>query len=218
MKILSASGKEYHVDSMGFLADPEEWDDEFPDAVAASAGANGPLSPVHRQVLHFIRDSFRRSGRCPLIFETCRENSLSLADLKQLFPSGYLRGACKLAGLTYKETYWGYMWPKSKDVERSSAVEDKHYGIDVFGFLVNPEEWDERYAAFRALDLKMSGGLTDRHWAVLYYLRDFYKVHHQVPTVYETCETNALTLDELEKLFPDGYHRGAVKLAGLRTR
>ena len=27
-----------------------------------------------------------------------------------------------------------------------------------------------------------------------------------------------LKIDELEKLFPDGYHRGAVKLAGLRLR
>ena len=29
---------------------------------------------------------------------------------------------------------------------------------------------------------------------------------------------NLIDLDELQKLFPDGYHRGAVKIAGLRVR
>jgi tRNA 2-thiouridine synthesizing protein E len=36
--------------------------------------------------------------------------------------------------------------------------------------------------------------------------------------VTETCEANDLDIDELEQLFPDGYHRGAVKIAGLRLR
>jgi tRNA 2-thiouridine synthesizing protein E len=39
-----------------------------------------------------------------------------------------------------------------------------------------------------------------------------------VPTVYETCEMNQIELEDLESLFPDGYHRGAVKIAGLRVR
>ena len=34
----------------------------------------------------------------------------------------------------------------------------------------------------------------------------------------ETCEANDIDIDELEQLFPDGYHRGAVKIAGLRLR
>jgi tRNA 2-thiouridine synthesizing protein E len=38
------------------------------------------------------------------------------------------------------------------------------------------------------------------------------------PSVTETCEVNDLDIEELEQLFPDGYHRGAVKIAGLRLR
>ena len=38
-----------------------------------------------------------------------------------------------------------------------------------------------------------------------------------VPTVYEACADNGLELEDLEQLFSDGYHRGAVKLAGLRA-
>jgi tRNA 2-thiouridine synthesizing protein E len=36
--------------------------------------------------------------------------------------------------------------------------------------------------------------------------------------VIETCEATDLDIAELERLFPDGYHRGAVKIAGLRLR
>jgi sulfur relay (sulfurtransferase) DsrC/TusE family protein len=38
-----------------------------------------------------------------------------------------------------------------------------------------------------------------------------------VPTVYETFVANSLELEDLERLFPDGYQRDAVKLAGLRV-
>jgi tRNA 2-thiouridine synthesizing protein E len=34
----------------------------------------------------------------------------------------------------------------------------------------------------------------------------------------ETCEANSIEIDEFATLFPDGYHRGAVKIAGLRLR
>lgn len=47
---------------------------------------------------------------------------------------------------------------------------------------------------------------------------DQFKTIAIVPTVYETCETFGIEIEELEQLFPDGYHRGAVKIAGLRVR
>jgi hypothetical protein len=37
-----------------------------------------------------------------------------------------------------------------------------------------------------------------------------FKKKNVVPTVYETCEANDLEIDDLERLFPQGYHRGAV--------
>jgi tRNA 2-thiouridine synthesizing protein E len=65
--------------------------------------------------------------------------------------------------------------------------------------------------------MKIHGGkLTDRHWKIIKYLRDRFQKTQEVPTIYETCEANQITIEELEYLFPDGYHRGAVKLAGLR--
>jgi len=38
-----------------------------------------------------------------------------------------------------------------------------------------------------------------------------------VPTLYETCTASDLELEDLERLFPDGYQRGVVKIAGLRV-
>lgn len=69
----------------------------------------------------------------------------------------------------------------------------------------------------RALEMKIpQGELTESHWRVIDYLRDFHKREKRIPTIYETCETCQLDLEQMEALFPDGYHRGALKIAGLR--
>ena len=60
--------------------------------------------------------------------------------------------------------------------------------------------------------------LTGKHWEIIYFMRHSFKETGVVPTVYETCDANNLEIEELEKLFPHGYHRGAVKMAGLRVR
>ena len=96
---------------------------------------------------------------------------------------------------------------------------DKTYEVDVRGFLVNPDQWDEYYAVYKAYDMKIHGGkLTDKHWQIIRFLRESYEKNEEIPTIYETCEANQIDIEELEQLFPDGYHRGAVKIAGLRMR
>jgi len=88
--------------------------------------------------------------------------------------------------------------------------------VDVHGFLVDPDQWDERYAFIKSLEMGYVRGLTERHWEIIYFIRDSFRKNGVVPTVYEVCEANRLELEQLEKLFPHGYHRGAVKLAGLK--
>jgi tRNA 2-thiouridine synthesizing protein E len=148
---------------------------------------------------------------------------LRLQELKRLFPTGYLRGVCKIAGIPSGVGHLGlkYQVHGSMDTEDPyfMGVYDKTYTVDVRGFLVNPDEWDEYYAVYKAFDMKISseGKLTDKHWAIIDYLRKKYKKDKSVPTIYETCEANQIDIPELEQLFPDGYHRGAVKIAGLRV-
>ncbi len=49
------------------------------------------------------------------------------------------------------------------------------------------------------------------------FLRKRFQETGSVPTVYETCEQNKIEIEDLERLFPDGYHRGAVKISGLHV-
>jgi tRNA 2-thiouridine synthesizing protein E len=221
MGTMTFGGKVYEVDSIGFLQDYRAWDENFARGLAPLLKIEG-LSSRHWQVIRFIRESFEQKGKCPLVYETCKANGLRLRDLEQLFPTGYLRGACRLAGLTYRERAINFFGEGGSTAGTESALAlgpaDKVYRVDVCGFLVDPSEWDEKFAVHRAYEMKDPCDLTPRHWEVISFLRSHFSRTGQVPTVYQTCEANHTDLDELEALFPDGYQRGAVKIAGLRVK
>ena len=217
MGTFTFGNKTYQVDTEEFLADFNEWDENFARGMAPKAGIVSGLSEDHWKIIHFIRDGFKETGKCPLVYETCRVNRLHLQELKNLFPAGYLRGACKLAGVTYTEGYLDQSWVEGFAERLTSGTQEKSYEINVRGFLVNPYQWDEKFALFRAWEMKMSK-LTDKHWQIIHFLRKRFEEKNIVPTVYETCEANNIDLEELQKLFPDGYHRGVIKIAGLRVR
>ena len=219
MRIFKRKGKVYELDSDGFLLDPKKWDPNVAEGLALDLGIQGGLTKEHWDVIHFIRGELEKTGKCPILFETCRANNLRRNELKRLFPTGYMRGACKLAGVSYKEAYLGadYMEHSAKDLHAVATRQE--YRVDVRGFLVDPDEWDEHYAAHRAYEMKIPGGkLNLQHWRIIRYLRSTFYKTGKIPTVSEACEANDIDIDELEQLFPDGYHRGAVKIAGLRLR
>jgi len=181
-------------------------------------------------VIHYIRDWYIQKGICPLVYQTCKKNQLGIKQLIELFPTGYWRGACKLAGITFRYTYPAVdagkrSVPTEKHIngilpeERLQKPEpsEKHYMVDVCGFLINPNNWDEKFAIHKSHELKLPDMLTDKHWQVIYFLRSHFAQKGTVPTVYDTCVSFGMEIDELAKLFPDGYHRGAVKIAGLRV-
>ena len=61
----------------------------------------------------------------------------------------------------------------------------------------------------------MTGNLTEKHWQVIRYLRSEYEKTRKVPTIYAACAAVGIDIDEFSELFPSGYHRGAVRIAGL---
>jgi len=209
----------FDVDESGFLVHTEHWNEHFAEQKADDVGIPKGLTREHWDVINYIRNMYRIAGSCPLVYETCRHCGMTRQDLKRLFPTGYLRGACKLAGVTYREGYLSQAYvPKTAD-DLNFISFKKVYKVDVRGFLVDPSDWDEYFAAFRAYDMKVPGGrLSNDHWRIIRYLRERHAQTGQVPTVYEACEANKIELDQLEQLFPDGYHRGLVKIAGLRVR
>jgi len=220
--------KTYVVDDDGYLVDHDQWDEAFVEGLAPSLKILH-LSNSHWKVIHYIREHFSQYGKCPMVYETCKANKLRFKILQKLFPTGYLRGACKLAGITYKEGYHGSgslpprVQPTSGKARELptpavSHTAEKTYVVNVRGFLMNPNDWDEEYAVFKWREMGMESPLTEQQWKIINFLRDRFGKDGVVPTVYETCEANGLEIEDLEKLFPHGYHRGAVKLAGLKAR
>jgi TusE/DsrC/DsvC family sulfur relay protein len=215
------------VDSDGFLLDFELWDEDFAIETANRCGITSGLTENHWRVIYWIRRHVEEFGACPLADRTCIANGLELKDLRELFPSGYLRGACRIAGVTYAQGVRGPLalpgWARrlrtadvSERPKTASTFAGKTYTVDAHGFLVHHEEWDEEFAVSKAGEMKMPE-LSARHWGVIWYLRRKFDETMFVPTIYETCEELAMTFEELGELFPDGYHGGAVKIAGLRA-
>lgn len=218
MRKFEFKGKVYDVDEEGFLLQREQWDEDFAYGMANLAGIDGGLQPSHWEVINFIRDTFTKTGRCPMVHETCRALKLRTSDLSHLFPAGYLRGACKLAGLTYRVQEIHPAWlSKERTTKVSIPLEQRIYRVNVRGFLIDPAEWDEDYAVQKAQEMKMPTPLTEKHWQIIRFLRDQFHKTGKIPTVYETCLANQIEIDQLGELFPDGYHRGAVKIAGLKA-
>lgn len=211
-------GKTYPVDTDEFLLNSRQWDRDFAVGMAPRLGIHYGLTKDHWEVIEFIRRTFQESGQCPLVYQACLVNRLSLEELEKLFPTGYTRGACKLAGCTYGGSFRTYSVRQAPPEDIAAPEPDKAYRVNVLGFLLDPDNWDETFAIAKAYELKMGDKLTDRHWEIIHFLRRRYRETGQVPTVYETCSANQLTIEDLERLFPDGYHRGAVKIAGLRVR
>jgi tRNA 2-thiouridine synthesizing protein E len=120
--------------------------------------------------------------------------------------------------LTYGGPVQTSWLPRERLTSVSIPLGERTYHVDIRGFLVDHSEWDEEYAVYKSQEMKMPQGLTEEHWKIIAFLRKRFEKDGKVPTVYETCEANQMDIEALERLFPDGYHRGAVKIAGLRAR
>lgn len=210
MPTITLNGSDYKVDSGGYLINPCDWDENFASSMAEKLGIKGSITAQHWKIINYIRDSFLQSNNCPILFRICRDTNTDLKKFKTLFPTGNQRGACLLAGVSFRS---GISGAKGKSVSEEE-LSRKTYTINVWGYLVNPEEWDELFAINKAQEMNMPV-LTDNHWKIILLLREHYKNTKLIPNIFELCEEFNLHLKELEELFPAGYHRGLVKLAGL---
>ncbi len=98
-------------------------------------------------------------------------------------------------------------------------MEQKEFGgkmldIDEDGFIQDPEDWNEAVAA----DLAKTEGveeLTESHWKIVHYLRDYYLQYNMAPMIRKLCKQTGFKLKEIYDLFPSGPAKGACKVAGL---
>lgn len=93
-------------------------------------------------------------------------------------------------------------------------IAGKQVEIDEDGFLVNPEDWNEDVVkAFSALE--DISELTEDHWKLIEYLRNYFKQFGIAPMIRKMCKDTGFTLKQIYDLFPSGPAKGACKLAGL---
>ncbi len=98
-------------------------------------------------------------------------------------------------------------------------MEQKEYGgktleIDEDGFIQDPTLWDQAVAA----DLAKTEGvddLTDDHWKVVNFLREYYLEFNMAPMIRKLCKSTGFKPTEIYELFPSGPAKGACKVAGL---
>lgn len=211
MSTVSFKNKTYRLDEHGFLDPPEQWDEDFAAGMASLLGIRSGLSERHWQMIRYLRRKFLEERTVPVVVKACLDNGMSLAELRSRFPTGYHRGACKIAGINYRFMYETNVWLTYETAPPAKP----RYRLDRLGFLEDHREWDEHFPEFMLNELGRSGTLSEKHWAVIRYLRSYYERLRNIPTVYETCTENHLSMDELRDLFPEGYRRGACRLAGL---
>ncbi len=93
-------------------------------------------------------------------------------------------------------------------------VGDETYEIDEDGFLQEPDRWNETVAAALA---KTEGvdDLTEDHWKVVNFLREYYLEYQVAPMIRKLCKSTGYKLNKIYELFPSGPAKGACKIAGL---
>jgi tRNA 2-thiouridine synthesizing protein E len=88
--------------------------------------------------------------------------------------------------------------------------------LDCEGFLTNGNMWSQDVAEVLAQANEIGEyKLTDDHWKVIHYVRDFYRKHGTGPAIVKVVKQTGLSLQDLCRLFPCGLVKGAYKLAGL---
>ena len=86
--------------------------------------------------------------------------------------------------------------------------------VDEDGFIQDPEIWSEALAAAIAKTEEVDD-LTEEHWVVVNYLRDYYKQFGIAPMIRKLCKQTGFDLKYIYELFPSGPAKGACKIAGL---
>ena len=92
--------------------------------------------------------------------------------------------------------------------------EDVNIEVDEDGFMQEPDQWSERVALALASTEGVSE-LTDEHWKLINYLREYYHKFGIAPMIRKLCKATGFKLKYVYELFPSGPAKGACKVAGL---
>jgi tRNA 2-thiouridine synthesizing protein E len=104
MLAIEIDGRTIDTDDEGYLVDPADWNEAIAGELARRE--NLQLGPLHWQVIEFMRRYLDQRQIAPdaryVIRHLAEEVGLgeeARAKLFELFPYGYVRQACKIAGM-----------------------------------------------------------------------------------------------------------------------
>jgi len=86
--------------------------------------------------------------------------------------------------------------------------------VDEDGFMASPEKWNEAVAAALGTTEGVES-LTEEHWKLVNYLREYYLKFGVAPMIRKLCKETGFDLKKVYALFPSGPAKGACKVAGL---
>lgn len=93
-----------HTDAEGYLVDPADWSEDVAEELARREGVS--LSALHWDVLHFMRryyDDRQIAADARFVVKYLAEEKGLGEDARkrlfELFPYGYVKQACKIAGM-----------------------------------------------------------------------------------------------------------------------
>jgi tRNA 2-thiouridine synthesizing protein E len=93
-------------------------------------------------------------------------------------------------------------------------VNGRVYDVDEDGFLQDPAIWNDDVALDFALTEAVAE-MTEDHWKVVRYLRNYYLEFGIAPMIRKLCKETGFKLNQIYELFPSGPAKGACKIAGL---
>ena len=86
------------TDDDGFLTKGDVWTEEVAELLAQIL-IPGDLAEVHWRVINYMRQYYQEFGSVPPVRKLSRDIGISLRELKELFPDGVTKDACRIAGI-----------------------------------------------------------------------------------------------------------------------
>ena len=86
--------------------------------------------------------------------------------------------------------------------------------LDQDGFLKQISGWTHETAQELA-ERNDLGPLTEVHWMIIDYVREYYRIHGEGPPIVKIGKAIGMSSTEICELFPCGIAKGAYRLAGL---
>lgn len=98
MSTTTYAGTAVEVDAEGFMTEPDQWNEQIAEQIAAENGID-ELTDRHWMVVDYMRKSFLEDGSAPSIRTLGKASGVPIKELYQLFPKGPAKKAAKVAGI-----------------------------------------------------------------------------------------------------------------------